>query len=383
MKMMKPKSEAELAEMVAEARGPLAVQGGNTRGVPIAGEVLSTSGLSGISLYEPGALTLVAGAGTPVTEIEKVLAAQNQRLAFEPADYRGLIGSQGVPTIGGVVAGNISGPRRVQVGAARDFLLGVRFVDGNGTVIRNGGRVMKNVTGYDLVKLMAGSWGTLGVLSEVALKVLPKPETSATLIWHGLGWTASLKVFCGALLSPYDVTGAARLPEKSNNPGQYSATIVRIEGFSDSVRYRVRMLKELFADLPPDRVATDGAENREIWRYVRDVKSFSAKEGNVWKTSVKPTDMIHVTEKWDYEHVVDWGGGLIWTLVPEDVDLRSEIAGVTGHSTLVRASSAAMSRLGMFQPQPAPLETISAGLRARFDPRGIFNPGLMQPAKGA
>ena len=176
---MHPSNELELADAIRDAGGALRIVGGGTRGVAGQGDLLSAAGLAGIRLFEPAALTLVAGAGTPLAEIEAVLAKEGQRLAFEPGDWRGLIGSEGVSTIGGVVAANISGPRRVQAGACRDALLGVRFVDGSGTVVKNGGRVMKNVTGYDLARLLAGSWGTLGVLSEVGLKVLPAPEAVA------------------------------------------------------------------------------------------------------------------------------------------------------------------------------------------------------------
>ena len=192
-------SEETLVDAVKGAAGPISVQGGGTRGLPATGQIMRVAGLQGITLYEPGALTLVAKPGTPVAEIEEALAAENQRLAFEPMDHRGLLGTSGTPTIGGVMAGNISGPRRISVGAARDFLLGVRFVDGRGAVVKNGGRVMKNVTGYDLVKLMAGSYGTLGVLSEVSMKVLPRPETQSTLVLHGLDDGAAVAAMARAL----------------------------------------------------------------------------------------------------------------------------------------------------------------------------------------
>ena len=185
-----PEDETALAAALREAKGPLQIMGGGTRpiGRIAPAQALSTRRLQGITLYEPGAMTLVAKTGTAVEEIEAVLAAENQRLAFEPMDHRAILGTSGQPTLGGVIAANVSGPRRIQVGAARDFALGVTFVDGTGQVLSNGGRVMKNVTGYDLVKLMSGSWGTLGVLTEVALKVLPVSETQVTLKVHVTTW---------------------------------------------------------------------------------------------------------------------------------------------------------------------------------------------------
>ncbi|WP_424980324.1 FAD-binding protein [Leisingera sp. S232] len=374
MKMLTPGNEAELADIILGARGPLCIQGGGTRGLGVGGDVLSTAGLSGIELYEPGALTLVVKSGTPLAEVDKLLAAENQRLAFEPMDHRGLLGADGEPTIGGVIAANVSGPRRIQAGAARDHLLGVRFVDGSGQAVKNGGRVMKNVTGYDLVKLMCGAHGTLGVLTDVSLKVLPEPECSGTLVWHGLGWTAALKVFCEALRSPYDVTGAGRLPPVS---GTKSKTVIRVEGFEDSVKYRLKALRKLFADLRPDEQMIEAERNTQVWRSLRDAKPFHGTAGDVWRTSVKPTDMVKVTGQGEFEHVVDWGGGLIWSLVPEGVDFRQKLAEVPGHATLVRASAETRARLGVFQPQSGPLAALSEKLRRGFDPRGILNPGLM------
>jgi glycolate dehydrogenase FAD-binding subunit len=376
---MKPKDEAELAEMVAAAKGPLAVQGAATRGLPLAGQVLSSSGLSGIELYEPGALTLVAKAGTPVAEIEAALAEHNQRLAFEPMDFRGLIGSKGSPTIGGVVAGNVSGPRRVMVGAARDFLLGVRFVDGTGTVIRNGGRVMKNVTGYDLVKLMAGSWGTLGILSEVAFKVLPMAETQATLLVRGVDVGAAVHAMSAALGSPFEVSGAAFDPHGQDGP----VAMLRLEGFADSVDYRAGRLGDLLGGFGAVERTGTPEQSGDIWKSVRDVAAFHGREGDVWRVSVKPSDAPDLADRLRAEALLfDWGGGLIWALVPEGSDLRARAGRFDGHAMLVRASAATKARLGVFQPQPPALEAISAGLRARFDPRGILNTGLMSPRGG-
>ncbi len=374
---MRPETEAELAEMVAGLAQPVRIAGGGTRGVTGPDADLSVTGLRGITLYEPGALTLVARAGTSVADINAALDAEGQRLAFEPMDHRALMGTTGEPTIGGVVAANVSGPRRVQAGACRDFLLGVRYVDGLGQVIRNGGRVMKNVTGYDLVKLLAGSWGTLGVLTEVSLKVLPRSESSATLVWSGCDWSQSLKLFSEALASPFEVTGAARLPGGSQMKQTTSETVIRIEGFSDSVAYRIGKLTEMFCDQKPDRIVTDAAENEAIWKAVRDVEPFADTAGNVWKTSVKPTDMLRVVDKPGCTHLLDWGGGLIWTLAPEGFDLRAALEGVPGHSTLVRGRDAEIAQFGRFQPEPAGVAALTQGLRQRFDPKGLFNPGLM------
>ncbi|MEY8840404.1 FAD-binding protein [Cribrihabitans sp. XS_ASV171] len=358
---MRPETEAELAELVAGLDAPVRIVGGGTRGMPGPERVLETGGLSGITLYEPGALTLVARAGTPLAEIEAALAAEGQRLPFEPMDHRGLMGTGGEPTIGGVVAGNISGPRRIAVGACRDFLLGVRFVDGTGQVIRNGGRVMKNVTGYDLVKLMAGSWGTLGVLTEVSLKVLPAPEAEATLVLEGLDTARAVEALSAALGSPFEVTGAAHLPGEGR-------TLVRIEGFEASVAYRAERLRELLG-----RYGAVSVEDVS-WQAVRDVAAFHGREGDVWRVSVKPSDAAALIARMEARALVlDWGGGLIWALVGEGVDLRARLGAFAGHATLVRGGPG----VARFQPEAAPLAAISAGLRQRFDPRGHFNPGLM------
>jgi glycolate oxidase FAD binding subunit len=367
-----PRTEAELADTIRGAAGPLVVQGGGTRAVgrPVVGEVLSTAGLSGITLHEPGALTLVAGAGTPLAEVEAALAAEGQRLAFDPMDHRGLLGTTGVPTLGGAVAANASGPRRVQVGACRDHLLGVRFVDGTGAVIKNGGRVMKNVTGYDLVKLLAGSWGTLGVLSEVSLKVLPVPEAEATLVAPGLDAARAVAAMSAALGSPWEVSGAAHLPD--------GRMVLRLEGFAASVAYRAR---ELAAHLARFGAAPgpEGADSAALWRGVRDVAPFQGRAGDVWRVHCRPSDAAGLVARAGGEVMLDWGGGLIWALQPEGADLRAALGPFAGHATLVRAAPATRVRIAPFPPEPAAVAALSLGLRARFDPRGILNPGLMAP----
>ncbi len=373
---MTPQTEAELAEIIAGANGPLHITGGGTR--PIGrteGASLSTSGMSGITLYEPGALTIVAKAGTPLAEIEAELAKENQRLAFEPMDHRGLLGTTGESTIGGVVAANVSGPRRISVGACRDFVLGVRFVDGAGTIIKNGGRVMKNVTGYDLVKLMCGSYGTLGVLTEVSLKVLPDVETTGCVLLHGLDDTTAIRALSAALGSPFEVTGAAHLPK---GIGGDPVTMIRIEGFEKSVTYRADKLRELLKTFGEATIqlgdTNDGYSTQKGWAWVRDVSGFTDQDGDVWRISTKPSEAAALAARLGAKAVqYDWGGGLIWALMPEGTDLRAKLGAFDGHATLIRGAADTPT----FQPEPAPLAAITAGLREKFDPRGILNPGMM------
>ena len=364
--MMTPDSEAALAEAVASAKSPLRIQGGGTRSIGKAqGDVLSTSGLSGIELYEPGALTLVAKAGTPLGEIEAALAKENQRLPFEPMDHRALLGTKGKPTIGGVVATNASGPRRIQAGACRDSLIGVRYVDGQGAVIKNGGRVMKNVTGYDLVKLLAGSYGTLGVMSEVGFKVLPGIETTSTLVLHGLDVARAVEAMSKALGSPFEISAAAHFPETGK-------TTLRLEGFEASVKYRMEQLRTLL-DGFGDMEELQDQVSKDQWIATRDVTHFAGVAGDIWRISVKPSDAPEVVKHLPEgsKLSLDWGGGLIWVAAPQSADIRGAIRHVSGHATCLRGDAPT------FHPEPAALAALSKGLRTQFDPRGILNAELM------
>jgi glycolate oxidase FAD binding subunit len=369
--MIRPETEADLVEAVRTATGPLRLKGGGTRsfGQPDAGQELVLSGLAGVTLYEPGALTLVVRAGTPLAEVEATLAAEGQRLPFEPPDLRALLGTEGVSTIGGVVAANASGPRRMQAGACRDSLIGVRFVDGTGAVIRNGGRVMKNVTGYDLVKLMAGSHGTLGALTEVSFKLLPVPADEATLVFADLPPERAVSLMADAMGSPFEVTGAAH--ERG------VGTCLRLEGLAASVLYRAEELARRLRRYGSPRRET-AAASAALWRSIRDVAAFAGKPGDVWSVSTRASDAPGLIDRAAAQDVLmDWGGARLWFRTDEGSDLRAVLGSFVGHATLVRASPETRARLATFPPEPPAIAALAQGLRARFDPRGILNPGLM------
>ena len=364
--MLRPESEAALAEIVRGANSPLSVRGGGTRHVAGPGEPLTVAGLSGISLYEPGALTLVARAGTPIEEVEAALAAEGQALPFEPMDHRPLLGSQGTPTIGGAVAMNVSGPRRVQAGACRDSLIGVRFVDGTGAIVKNGGRVMKNVTGYDLVKLMAGACGRLGILSEVAFKVLPAATAATTLRLESLSVAEAVRAMSAALRSPFEVSAAAHDP-------QAGATWLRLEGLEGSVAYRAGELARTLAPFGmSERIEADAST--AIWRDIRDAAAMAG-EGDVWRVHLRASHAAEAVARAGADAaLLDWGGGLAWLRLPAGTDLRARLGDLPGHATRLRGDGP-----GAAPPEPRALAALTAGLAARFDPRGVLGP-LREPA---
>ena len=235
---------------------------------------------------------------------------------------------------------------------------------------------MKNVTGYDLVKLMAGSHGTLGVLSEVAFKVLPMPEAGATVIVHGLDTEKASAAMSAALTSPYDVNAAAHLPSRAKHAAR---TCIRVEGFEGSVKYRSGQLKDLLARFGDVTIEADPANSQKLWQHVRDAEAVAAGKGDVWRISVKPSDAPGLASALgdDAQLQFDWGGGLVWACMPQGSDVRTAMHAIAGHATLVRSGDATAKQLGVFHPEPAPLASISAGLRSRFDPHGILNPGRM------
>ncbi len=370
--LLAPRDEADLAELIVQNRAAgraLHVCGGATRHVPQAladGICLTTRDMGGMITYSPGELTLVARTGTPVEEIEAALAAEGQALAFEPMDHRVLLGTQGVPTIGGIVATNISGPRRIHTGACRDHLLGVRFVDGQGRIIKNGGRVMKNVTGLDLGKLQCGAYGTLGVLSEVALKTLPMAESQQTLAFHALTVAQAVDLFAAALATPFEVSGAAYCK---------GTAWLRIEGLMTQVAYRVGKLTTLFRGSQIEIL--EDAASRALWRQMRDVAHFADVPGAVWRIFVKASDAPAVSaalRAQGGEVSLDWGGGLLWYCGDLPASVVHAAVGA-GRAILVRPGITPAHPA--FTPEAPAIAALSAALRRTFDPAGIFNPGLM------
>ena len=376
-----------------EAGEPLLVTGAGTKSAMLrpvqAARSLSTRGLDGITLHAPKELVVAALAGTPVATLEAALAAAGQHLIAEPPDLAGLLGSRpGTQTLGGVVAANLSGPRRVAWGAMRDHVIGVRAVNGAGEVIRSGGRVLKNVTGLDLCKLLAGSHGTLGVLTEITLKVLPAPERSGTLVLTGLPPEQGVAALAAALGSPYGVSGAAWLTAEAAALvpelawARAPVTLVRIEEFAASVAYRLGRLRAELAGFAPGELMDDGA-SRALWRAVRDVAVLpNAPEEAVWRVSVRPSagpGLLAAGMAAGARGMLDWGGGLVWLAGParaacHEAIARAALAG-GGVWTLMRAPESLRAGVDVVPPEPAALAALTRRVKAALDPAGILNPG--------
>jgi glycolate oxidase FAD binding subunit len=390
--------EIEAAVQWAAAGGKwLEVMGhGSKRGIgrpALHDATLDMSGLSGVTLYEPQELILTARAGTPVAEITALLAVKGQELAFEPMDYGPLLGGPpGRGTIGGVVAANVSGPRRIRAGAARDHLLGFVAVSGRGETFKSGGRVVKNVTGFDLCKLLAGSWGTLGVIAEVTLKVLPRAASEATLAVLGLTDAEAAGAMAAAMATPLGVSGAAHLPDYvasrfSGLNKVEAATVFRVDGYASSMADCIDGLKRAVRPFGAS-VSLDQTASRGLWRAIRDVQPFRADgpwgDRPLWRVSAPPARGHEIAAKISPAAMLfyDWAGGLLWIAPPPTQDcsageIRAAAGAVGGHATLVRAPSAARMRLDPFEPATGALGALTRRVKESFDPKGVLNPGRM------
>jgi glycolate oxidase FAD binding subunit len=397
--VLKPRDAKEVEEAVRWALGndkslELAGQG-TKRGIGRPSQTdltLDLSGLTGVTLYEPAELVLSARAGTPIDEIEVLLEKNNQELAFEPMDYGPLLGGEANRgTLGGVIAANLSGPRRIKSGAARDHFLGVTAVTGRAETIKSGGRVVKNVTGYDLCKVLAGSWGTLGAMTDITVKVLPKAETEATVLVAGLDDARACAAMAAAMGSSCDVSGAAHLPDHVASwfdglPRPEASTVLRLEGFAPSVVHRKGALAALMKSYGPVAVL-DEKNSRALWQSIRHVKPFASEATRarpLWRISVPPSRGHEIAAAITpaAQMFYDWGGGLIWVAMPfaDEPDasaIRGAVAAVGGHATLIRAPAAVRAAVDVFASEDPASSALAKRVKESFDPKGVLNPGRM------
>jgi glycolate oxidase FAD binding subunit len=373
--MLKSKTEKELAEIVVATSVPFEIIGTGTKrglGRPVQGsQLLELSKFSNVNVYESEELILDVGAGAKLSDIEKLISTQQQYLAFEPPDFSKLLGSKHSGTMGGLLACNLSGPRRIKAGAARDHVLGLQGVSGRGEIFKAGARVVKNVTGYDVPKLMAGSYGTLAAFTSVIFKVLPKPEIEETLVIAGLDDAGAVRCMSLAMQSSAEVSGAAHIP------GQ--GTYLRLEGIAPSVVYRRDKLVKLLGG-KIEVLATKQSNSQ--WRSIRDVLPLADnQERMVWRISVAPSHAPAVIEKLksqiDFRYFMDWAGGVTWLDVATEESKVIRAAIGEGHATLMRAPENIRAQVDVFQPQPDALAALSARVKNSFDPKGLFNPGRM------
>ena len=388
---------ADAVRWAVAGEAPLEVIAGGSKqtlGRPVqSAATLSLAAFDGIVDYQPSELVLTAQAATPLATIEAALEAERQMLAFEPADYGPLLRAPGGATLGGALACNLSGPRRIKAGAARDHFLGMHAVSGRGERFKAGGRVVKNVTGYDVCKLLAGSYGTLALMHEVTVKVLPASERTRTVLVFGLEPVAALDALGAALGSAHEVSGAAHMPAEvaARSAVSYvsgagaAVSAVRVEGFPASVEARCEALRALLG--PFGAVEELHSKNSAtLWREIRDVRAFADDSGPLWRLSVPPASgaaaAARVAEAADVRALFDWGGGLLWLEVdgaPDagEVPVRAAAAAAGGHATLVRADAPTRAARAVFQPQTTGLAALTARIKRAFDPTGVLNPGRM------
>src|SRR3954452_7914532 len=347
---------------------------------------LDLSDLSGVTLYEPEELILSAKAGTPIAEIETLLAANSQELAFEPIDYGPVFGADpGRGSLGGALAANLSGPRRIKAGAARDHFLGLTAVSGRAETFKSGGRVVKNVTGYDLCKVLAGSYGTLAAMTDVTVKVLPRAETEQTVLVPGLDDATAIRAMSAAMNSSNDVSGAAHCPATTSASIQAEATqaltLLRLEGVAPSVAHRRRALETLLKPFGEITLLEEGG-SRDVWRVIRDIIPFTGGARALWRISVASSrgHQVAAAIGEGTEYFYDWAGGLIWAALPAEGDggaarMRAALKG--GHATLIRAPAAIRAAVPVFEPQDTALAALTKRVKESFDPKGMLGPGRM------
>ncbi|MCA6122334.1 FAD-binding protein [Bradyrhizobium sp. WSM 1704] len=404
LKVRDAKDVEEVVRAAVAGEQPLEIIGhGSKRAIGhpmVTNAVLDVSALNAVASYEPSELIITVQAGAPLADVQSLIDAKNQQFAFEPVDTSVLLGTAACGTIGGMIGAGLAGPRRIKAGGARDHLLGAHAVSGFGDSFKTGGRVVKNVTGYDLCKLLTGSWGTLAVMTEVTIKVMPKPESERTLLLRSLDDVTANKAMTAALGSPYDVSGAAHLPGSALRFGAepfasladagQSVTLVRLEGIAASVAHRAGSLSQALSSYGTVESLADGA-SAAAWSALRDVKPFAANgalgASPVWRIVCPPAVGGALGQALARESggevIYDWGGGLIWAAVPPSADaaavlVRRQVEAIGGHANLIRATEEVRRNVDVFQPQPAGLAALGERVRASFDPKSILNRGRMK-----
>ena len=403
LKVRDAKDVEQVVRAAVASEQPLEIIGHGTRraiGHPMAtNAVLDLSALNAVISYEPNELIITVQAGAPLADVQSLIDSKNQQFAFEPMDTSALLGVSGNGTIGGMIGAGLAGPRRIKAGGARDHLLGAHAVSGFGDSFKTGGKVVKNVTGYDLCKLLTGSWGTLAVMTEVTLKVMPKPESERTLVLGGLDDVTANRAMTAALGSPFDVSGAAHLPNSAFRPatgalaalssqGQ-AVTLLRLEGIAASVADRAGSLGKTLSPFGPVEMLRDSA-SAAVWSTIRDVEPF-ASSGSlgawpVWRIVCPPASGGVLGQALARDSggdvIYDWGGGLIWAALPPKPDalaglVRQRVEAAGGHASLIRASEQTRRDVEVFHPQAGGLAALSQRVRHSFDPKTILNRGRM------
>ena len=407
MDTLKVRDAVDVEQVVRSALAseqPLEIIGHGSKrliGQPMAtNALLDLSALHAVKAYEPNELIITVEAGAPLADVLSLIDSKNQQFAFEPVNTSLLLGTPDIGTIGGMIGVGLAGPRRIKAGGARDHLLGAHAVSGFGDSFKAGGKVVKNVTGYDLCKLLAGSWGTLAVMTEVTLKVMPRPESERTLALRGLDDIAANRAMTAALGSPFDVSGAAHLPNSAFRAAagsglgdlgspQQAVTLLRLEGITASVVHRATALGQVLAPFGAAELLEDAA-SAAIWSSVRDVQPFAANgtlgAWPVWRIVCPPASGgafgQALARDTGGDVLYDWGGGLIWAALPPKPDaqaalVRERVNAVGGHATLLRASEQVRRNVDVFHPQQAGLAALSERVRHSFDPKNILNRGRL------
>ena len=394
-----PSSENEVVDFIKDSyslQTPIEISGNNSK--PIGrliqcSKSLQFKNFNGIVEYLPEELYIKVKSGTSLALIEAELDKKNQELAFEPSDMGFLYsGKSNKGSVGGAVACNLSGSRRFRAGALRDHILGFCGVNGKGEIIKSGGTVVKNVTGYDVSKLITGSYGTLVALTEIVLKVQPKNEESQTLLINNINLKMALNVFSKAMHTSVEISGACFYPAKISKffklndlDTNTSITAIRLEGPKISVSERVNTLKKLFSDYKTTISVLENYQSRIFWQNTTDLQFFNNSKNVVAKIILPPLNADQLMNKFENEelkYVVDWAGNLIWVELPENDSvllkhLRTEILKLSGHMTIIKAPNHVRIREDFLTTVDENIKVLSLKIKESFDPKKILNPGKM------